>query len=259
VFRLNRSVGRALATAGAVLLWAGALGAQNLPVPPCGGDPNPAYAEADRQPNVAWWTREALRAWAPPACAARSAEERHLVVALAASISHAGTSDELLQRFGAVSNLRGMRYWSVTDREWRVLINDAAAIQGQDPKRRRDDFSARELKSGRDLYFVQADSRSTGEVVYRMRAREARADRVVVEIENVSTVKLFFVPIFKPGELRFVYFLDRRAAGLWGYYVLVFANTPRAEGNEASFINRAAALYRRFTGVPDDAAPPLAP
>jgi hypothetical protein len=163
-----------------------------------------------------------------------------------------------LSRFGAVSAMRGIRYWSATDKSWRVLVTEAAALDKPDAKERRPDFSAREMKTGLDLFFAQHDSRSTGEVVYRMRVREAGADRIVLELENVTAVRTFFLTFFRPGGMKFLYFLERRAGENWGFYAMLSATSWSAEGNEASFINRADAFYRYFTGMQTDAEPPLA-
>ena len=101
-------------------------------------------------------------------------------MALAAHFSHSSTSDALLQRFGAISTLKGLQYWSVTEGGWRTLITDAAALTGPDLDHRRPDFTLAEMRSGKKLYFAQSDNRGGGEVVYRMRVREISATRLVV-------------------------------------------------------------------------------
>lgn len=241
-----------------LLAWSPGLLAQNAPQPPCAGPPQPFYAENGQQPNFQVWGKTSLASWIPPRCTGWIEGVSNLLVALAGTFSHAGSADELLNRFGAVSAMRGIRYWSVTDKEWRVLVTEAAGLGGLGSKARRADFAAPEMKAGLDLFFVQHDSRSTGEVVYKMRVREAGADRLVLELENVTPVRTFFVTVFRPGGMKFLYFLERRASGNWGFYALLSTNSSSAEGKEASFINRAAAYYRHFTGVPTDGAPPLA-
>lgn len=243
----------------AVLLgWSSVLLAQNAPRLPCAASPLPSYAAIGQQPNFQVWRKTGEGWWTPPPCTGWRDTGSSLVVALAGAFTHAGTIDELLNRFGAISTLSGIRYWSVTDKEWRVLVTEADPVIGPDAKERRPDFSAAELKAGQNLYFVQRDSRSTGEVVYRMRVREAVADRLVVEVENVTPVRTFIFTVFVPGAMKTLYFLERRARESWGLYALLSADSSYAAGNEASFINRAAAYYRHFTGVPTDGAPPLA-
>lgn len=241
------------------LFWSSALLAQDAPQPPCSGSPQPPYAENGDQPNFEVWGKTRLALWTPPPCTGWTDGVSNLLVALAGTFSYAGSTDGLLNRFGAVSAMHGIRYWSVTDKGWRDLVIEASAVDGPDSKIRRPDFTALEMKSGRDLFFAQRDSRSSGEVVYKMRVREAGAYRLVLEVENVTRVRAFLVmTVFKPGGMKFLYFLERRASGNWGFYALLSANSSYAKGNEASFINRAAAFYRHFTGVPTDGAPPLA-
>lgn len=248
------------ATVLAVLLaWSSALLAQNdAPQPPCGRPPQPSYSRIGEQPNVRVWGEGSLASWIPPPCTGWTVGAGNLLVALAGTFNYAGSVDGLLDRFGAVSAVRGIRYWSVTDNDWRVLITETAGLDGPESNHRRPDFTASEMKLGLDLYFVQRDSRTTGEIVYKMRVREAGADHLVVEMQNVTPVRKFIVTLFGPGEIKFLYFLDRRAGRSWSVFALLSANSSFAESNAASFINRAAAFYRHFTGVPTDGAPPLA-
>jgi hypothetical protein len=227
------------------------------PQPPCAGAvPIPAYADP---PAVRTWTKADLESWTPPACLGWPREPFQLLVALAASFRHDGDADALLARFGAISTKRGLRYWSVTDKAWRVLITDAAALDGQT---RRPDFTAAEMKSGTDLRFEEVDNRSSEAVDYRLRVLEANRNRIVIETENLTPIKAFFITLFPPGSLRATYFLDRRGPDTWGFYGLS-SNGAEASAlasvSQASYVNRAAALYRHFIGVPADRDPPLAP
>ncbi len=233
--------------------------AQDAPVPPCGRQPIPAYARPDTPPNVRVLTGDELASWVPADCTAWAKLPGGVVIALSGTFRYGGKSDELLARFGAVSETRGVHYWSVTDKQWRVLITDASALRTPDPLTHRPDFSARELSTGKDAFFSQADSRSSGEVVYRMRVRDRRATRIVLEMENVSSVLFLFVPLFKPRDMKSLYFLERLDSGLWGYFALVSANSPFAKGNEASLINRTAASFQHFIGIHPESIAPLAP
>ena len=232
--------------------------AQGQPIPPCGREPVPAYARPDAPPNVRTLSGDELVSWVPADCTAWPKATGGLLIALAGSFRFGGTSDKLLARFGAVSGMRGAHYWSVTDKDWRILITEASALRTPDPQSRRANFSAQELETGRDAFFSQTDSRSTGEVVYRMRVRDKRPTRLVLEMENVTSVRWFFVSIFEPQEMKSLYFLERLSGGLWGYYQLVSANTVYARGNEASFINRTAALFQHAIGIQPESAAPFA-
>ncbi len=247
-----------IAVLAVVLGWSPASPAQTIPQPPCAGSPLPIYAPGGEPPLLQVWSKTSLASWLPPACTGWNGPVGNLLVALAGTFNFAGSTDQLLSRFGAVSTLSGIRYWSVSDKDWRPLIISAAALGDPASQGRRADFAAPEMKAGSNLFFAQRDRRSTGDVVYRMRVLEAGADLLVLDLENVSPVRAFILTIFEPGDMKLLYFLKRAAGGNWNLYALLSANSSYAEGNEASFINRAVAFYRHFSGAQTDGAPPLA-
>jgi hypothetical protein len=198
-----------------------------------------------------------------PACVGQaSSKPFRIIVALAAEFHHEGDSDGLLARFGTVSAMRGLRYWSATEKSWRVLIKDAAALEGMDGQRRRPDFTPGEMKRGVDLFFAEEDNRSSAPVTYRLRILERGPDRLVIETANVSPVRAFRITFFPPGSLRATYFFDRRHPDVWSFYGLSAISqeaSALAAFYETSYINRAATFYRYLIGVPTDRDPPLAP
>jgi hypothetical protein len=235
-----------------------AVAADDPPQTPCGTAPNPPYARADAQPNVRVWNGGDQRVRISARCNA-SAEDFKVVIGLAGTLHFEGSTEQLLARIGAVSQMQGIRYWSVTDKQWRVLVTRSGAVRSGTAAEPRTDFSAAEMKQGRDVFFAQRDSRSTGQVVYRMRVLETARDRLVVETENVSPIKTFVFTWFRPGELRTVHFLTRRSAAVWNYYALTAVDAKQSDSRMPSLINRAAALYRYVVGQPTDQEPPLAP
>jgi hypothetical protein len=246
-----------------MVLWACAAHAVELPRPPCGGTISyPAFAAAGAPPNVAVWSSGDPGAnWTPPACTGW-APATGVVVGLAARFQFAGSTEALLARFGAISTLRGIRYWSVTDRAWLTLITEATALDSPDLTQARTDFTAGELAPGHDLYFAHDDNRVSGEIVYRLSVRERTPSRLVVATENVSPMRKLLLTLVDPGGLQSIQFLDRETPTLWRYYALA-----RTEADftsvfgvaQGSYVNRAAAFYRHLTGVPTDRDPPLAP
>ena len=70
-----------------------------------------------------------------------------------------------------------------------------------------------------------------------------------------------FIPIFHPGGIQSIYFLDRESENVWRYYSIVrtgtYANQMIA-GNESSAVNRAVAFYRHLVGIPTGQEPPAA-
>jgi hypothetical protein len=169
-------------------------------------------------------------------------------------------TEGLLRHIGAISELAGMRYWSTTHQQWQTLIVSAHALTGVMPSYRRPNFTPDEMQAGRVLNLEQADNLS-GTAIYRMHITEASADRVVFDVENVSTMRYLFVTLFHPGDMQSIYFLDRESADVWRYYSI--ARTGRnasrlATGHAASSINRAVAFYRALAGIPTDQEPPAA-
>jgi hypothetical protein len=246
-----------------LLLCGAAAQAAEGPRPPCGGAaPRPDYAAAGAPPNVEVWSGGDPGAdWIPPACTGW-APASGVLVALAARFQFAGSAQELLARFGAVSSLSGIRYWSVTDQAWRTLITHATALDSPDLARARPDVTAAELAKARELYFAHDDNRTSGEIVYRLRVRELTPSRLVVTTENVSPVRKLLLTLVDPGGLQSIQLLDRETPTLWRYYGLARTAedfTALLGVTEGSYVNRAAAFYRHLIGIPTDRDPPLAP
>jgi hypothetical protein len=233
--------------------------AMALPNPPCEAGSGPAYPLPGAPPSTETWRGGAASDWQPPVCLGWTGGNFTLLVALAGSFHFAGGADDLLTHFGAPSTFRGIRYWSVTDRRWDTLINDAAALAGPAGPQRRPDFTGPELRAGGDLYYMQSDNRSSGDVVYRMRVLDAARHRMIIETQNQSRVRLFILTLFDPGDLESTYFLEPVAPGIWGYYSVFGIREhmiARLGSSEASYINRAVALFRHTAGIPTDQEPP---
>jgi uncharacterized protein DUF6675 len=229
--------------------------------PPCGKDPVPAYPRLDEPAAVkAWSASEFGRDWNPPACTGWSAVGFTTLVAEAARFRNTAGADGLLGHVGAISKLKGMRYWSTTHKRWQTLIEDAYALRDERSGERRGDFTPEEMKEGQELYFEQVDN-LTGKGVYRMKVAKASPDELIVNVENVSTMNYHHIPAVHPGEMQSVYFLERESDNVWRYYGMVrtgkSANRLIA-GNESSAVNRAVAFYRHFVGIPTDQEPPAA-
>jgi hypothetical protein len=227
------------------------------------GVPEPPYAPLNAAPKVQLWKDASLPALpAPAAClGASSPQSSSTLVAVAGTFQNADGEAALLTRFGAVSRLLLVRYWSTTDHTWRPLLTSATALTQEVDGRPRTDFTAGELESGRDLYQSQTDSRSTNEVIYRMRLRESDSQHFIIETENVTPVRRWGLTLYKPGDLHSLYFVDQRSPGIWTFYSLTRIGGGRwlVLGHENSYINRVVAFYRYFAGIPTDLEPPPAP
>ena len=232
--------------------WAAAAHAQTAeaPRPPCEGDvPIPAYAAVGQPPNSVTWKKIELR---PSLCLAWSGKFK-LVVALGGGIAHAGDAKSLLARFGAISTMRGMEYFSVTENARRVLLKDAWAVEGPDARVRRADFTPEEMKVGKDLYFVEIDNRSSDPVTYRMRVLAANEKSIEVETQNVTPISAMGLKLIPPGVLLATYFARRLDPQTWGFYG-ISGTGDEASGlvslGASSYINRAEALFQHFSASP---------
>jgi hypothetical protein len=207
-----------------------------------------------------WSKSDGRRDWRPPACTGWATVGFTTLVTTVARFRYTSEADGLLRRVGAISGLIGMRYWSTTHKQWQTLIVDAYALTGSQPRQRRKDFTPDEMKEGAALYFEQADNLS-GKAIYRIHIAEASADRLVFGVENVSTIRYLFIPVFHPGEMQSIYYLDRESENVWRYYSLVRIGTNANQwiaGNESSAVNRAVAFYRYLVGIPTSQEPPAA-
>jgi hypothetical protein len=231
------------------------------PQPPCGKEPIPPSPGLDDSAIVKSWSESDFgRDWRPPACTGWAAVGFTRLVTISARFRHTSEAEGLLRHIGAISELAGMRYWSTTHKQWQTLIVDAYALTDLQPRKRRENFTPDEMKEGKVLYFEQVDNLS-GKAIYRMHIAEASADRLVFDVENVSTTRYLFIPIFHPGEMQSIYFLDRESDNVWRYYSIVRTgkNANRLiAGNESSAVNRAVAFYRYLVGIPGDQEPPAA-
>jgi hypothetical protein len=235
--------------------------AELAPQPPCGREPIPTYPALDEAVNVKSWSESELgRDWKPPQCTGWTADGFTTLVTTVARFRHTSGAQGLLSHVGAISETAGTRYWSTTHKSWQTLVLDAYAVTDSQSGHRRKDFLTDEMKEGAVLYFEQVDNLS-GKTVYRMRIARASQDQLVFEVENITTMRHLLIPILHPGEMQWIYFLDRESGNVWRYYSIVrtgrYANRIIA-GSESSSVNRAVALYRHLVGIPTDQEPPAA-
>ncbi|MGB6842265.1 MAG: DUF6675 family protein [Candidatus Sulfotelmatobacter sp.] len=232
---------------------------QTGPLPPCGNEPIPEYPGVNERAVVKSWSKADLgRDWKPPVCTDWTDVGFTTLVTIAARFTYTSEAEGLLRHIGAISELTGMRYWSTTHKQWRTLIVNACALTDSKPGQHREDFTSNEMKEGSLLYFEQVDNLS-GKAIYRMHIVEASASRLVFEVENVSTMRYYFVPILHAGELQSMYFLDRESDKVWRYYSIVRTGknvNGLIAGNESSSVNRAVAFYRSLVGIPIAQEPP---
>src|SRR5689334_8253994 len=171
----------------AIMLSASTAWAELPPQPPCAGEVVPAWPAPDAGPSVIVWHADTLPAhWQPAACSGLSPPAGATFVAVAGSFQHAGSALEVLARLGAVSQQLDIRYWSVSNLDWRRLLVDASALSGPDPQQRRADFAPGDLKAGAQLYALYDDNESAGPVVIKTEIREAGPDGFVTVARNLT-------------------------------------------------------------------------
>jgi hypothetical protein len=236
--------------------------AEPVPQPPCGSATFPPYPDLQNSPAVRAWDRAELgRDWTPPACTGWTDSGFTTLVVTVARFRHASGAEGLLRRVGAISEHTGIRYWSTTHKRWQTLIINAHALSDATGDRRREDFSPGEMAEGKSLYFQQEDNLS-GKAIFRMRIRSASPDRLVFDTENTGIMRYLLLPMFRPGGMQSITFLDRESQDIWRYYSITRTSRNASlltAGYEASSINRAVAFYRYLAGIPTDKEPPASP
>lgn len=233
------------------------------PQPPCdGAQVYPPYGEVDGKPLVATWANKDLHklGWTPPACLGWQSDSR-LVAALAARFHAASSLDQVAQPLADVSHYAAVKFWAITRHEWRPMALSAWAVAGPDSKERRPDPPVSALQAGRDFYYSE-DAELAGHVVYRTRVLEHTADRLVLETENVTPIKVAIVTLFDPGALQVATFLQRIDTDTWGLYEITRASEQSSSmvaGYQSSYLNRLEAVRRMLARQPTDRDPPIAP
>jgi hypothetical protein len=237
--------------------------AASVPVPPCAGlTAAPGFPALGAPPAIAVWRGGQLDRAAPvPACLDWPDFDFSTMLAIAGRFRHAGGVDAVLADFGRVSSMTGLKYWSISDERWQVLVERSTAVSDPQTRRVRADFVPAELQPGRDLYFQQRENRSSADIVYRMRMLSIGPDGFSVDLSNASDIDFMFFRLFAPGDLRAIYFFRRLSGDEWGYWAVGGTHLGMIGlfgSHIGSFENRAMALYRHFAGIPEDQEPPAA-
>jgi hypothetical protein len=213
----------------------------------------PPVAQATRVPNGA----------APPAAASclGKADSTVTWITVASTLRTSDSQNTFIERFGSISRLSAVQYWSTTDQKWRPLVSSAFAVASATSRLPRADYSLAELLTGEDWYYSMTDTRSGRAVTYRLRLWQRLPTDLVVEVANVDAIKQWGITLYAPGGLHSLYLLRKQSPDIWTYYSItrVLPNSFLAVGHDKSYINRAVALYRHIVGLPTDAEPPSAP
>jgi len=181
-------------------------------------------------------------------------------ITVAAVVRTSLNQEALIERFGAISQLRTAWYWSTTDQAWRPLVLAAYAIDSAKAVKPRADYSDADLTRGTSLYYSVTDTRSGSPVNYSMQMSSGPAGHLFLETSNIEPVTKWGMTLYGPESVRTLYFLNEVSPGVWSYYSITRAVPASflANGHEKSYINRAVALYRYYMGLPATSDPPPA-
>jgi len=241
----------------AILCWQGPVAAADFP---CAyNDIHPIYPALNAPPVVQ--ASDASDNAATPSGANCFSDHVQAAtwVTVASVVQTSLSPDDFIKRFGAISQLREVQYWSTTDQAWRPMTSAAFAVAAADTDQPRADYSPAELL-GISRYYRITDTRTFVPTDYRLEVRPSPHGHVWVETSNVDPIKKWGITLYKPDGLHTLYLLNERSPGVWSYYSItrVVPATFLAKGHNESSINRAIALYRHYMRLPTTAEPPAA-
>lgn len=228
--------------------------------PPCEGMSPPAYGKAGSPPAILVWPESSLNktAWAASPCLHWGSGKVRMAVALAATLN-ASSLDELLGRFGALSQYKSIRFWSVMYETWDEFVASSGFVDGPQGQQVVPDHPPADYVAGRDFYYFE--SSRAGRTIHRMTVRKRSADRIEIATENITPIRFAMATLFEPGSLQSVTFFDRRGSSEWGYFQTIGVGLESSfitVQSTSPYINRLTALYRYLAGIPTDRDPPAA-
>ncbi len=251
------------------MLVSSSVESQDMPIPPCSGQLI-NYGNIGSPPKVSVWTgSKDLRKWAPNDCIGWDSNNLLVAIETTGKFFHEESIDDIIIKFGRISEFKEILYWSHTRNTWRELIPDAFAINDISLNEKRIDFSLEELRSNSKLYYWQRENTPVGEVIYEMTIAIHSKNKIEVRIQNATTIKRRRIKLLNPGEYQFLYIIERDVENLWNYYSLMRSAAPSnplinlvwpllTDGNN-SYINRTVSQFRFLSGLPTDKEPPAAP
>jgi hypothetical protein len=229
--------------------------------PPCEGTSPPNYGAPGGKPAIAVWSEGDLSraAWQAAPCLNWAGGKVRMATALGATIA-APSLDELLGRFGALSQYKSIRFWSTMYDHWEEFVGGAGITDGPDARYSYPDLKAADFTAGRSFFYYETGR--TGRTIHKLTVRQRTADRVEVATENISPIRYAGFTIFEPRGLQTVTFIERRAPDQWAYFQTIGIGDSSnflATQSSSPYVNRLAAVYRYMAGMPTDRDPPMAP
>ena len=157
--------------------------------PPCAGPPHPAYAPPGGAPVIVSWTEDDLNkaAWQLSPCLHWTEGRTRMATALA-GVVHAPSLDDLLTRYGALSQYKSIHFWSTTHQAWEPFVQQAGVTDGPGANHTYPDLKPEDFVAGKEFYYYEIDAR-TGRTVHHLTVRQRTADKVELSTENLTAIK----------------------------------------------------------------------
>lgn len=249
-----------------VTLAPGAAGAQTafqgfVPHPPCGESPSQPLAASGGSPAIGTWSEADLEkaAWQHAPCLHWNAGKMRMATALSAAIP-ASSLDALLVRYGALSQYKSIRFWSILHQDWEEFVSQAGFTDGPNAAYTYPDMKAEDFVAGRDFYYYEIGR--AGRTIHHLTVRQHTADRAEITTENVTPVRAAMFTVFEPGALKTAMVIERHGPQDWTYFQTIGVGQGSdflAVRSASPYVNRLVALYRYMAGQKTDGAPPAAP
>lgn len=236
--------------------WAASAGATEASM--CGNTPPPAYPAVDKPALVQSWLRGGRLDGPLPDCSGLRTRDAELLVRVTARFASPLDMVTMLARLGTVSGLKGMPYWSYTEKNRQLLIRESYAVDNPVAMKPRADFSPAELRSGAPLYFVQSDNRAAALVPYSLQLLSAGPERLVLRVENVGDLRYMSFKLVAAHDMQWMMAVEPLGHGHWGYRSLLGIcrlGWGRAEQHRLSNLARCVAMFDHLAGRQTDIEP----
>lgn len=208
-----------------------------------------------------WLDHRDLETWQAAPCLAWTMKPATVLVAIAGRFEQSGTTRELLARLGAVSTHTSLRYWSVSRRKWRPLLERSFALSAPDPSARRQDFALDELKTGDQVLVLEDENGFAGELIQQFSIIRRDAEKLNVSATNLTPSTMLLATLFEAGGSDMQLWVEHEAGEVWTYYSLTRLSGSSLLANpalERSYMNRAAAFFHFLTATPEELQSPAA-
>ncbi len=224
----------------------------------CGSAPAPAYPAHDKPALVHSWLRGGHQDGALPDCNSLRNRDVELLVRVTARFTSTQDAAAMLGRLGMVSSLKGMAYWSYTDKKRQMLVRESFAVDQPGSMKPRADFTAAELRSGNTLFFAQSDNRAGTLVPYSLQLLSAGPERLVLRVENVGDLRYLGFKLVGAHDMQWALALEPLGNGHWGYRSLLglcHLGMGGAEQHRLSNLARSVAMFDHLAGRQTDIEP----